>query len=158
MKIRQNTLAAEGLQELVFSICFCCHQWHKTWHPMVLLIWYYKKDLRSCSSSHRFSDLKTNLIFKKICWSIHATVNEKTVQGNLWGEGALINSITWNCALIYLYNCKITFFVPQNVRPAGRAGTLLEWLVAEGNTTPILSRAFYQSIELAIVKTCLQHD
>ena len=138
---------------------------------MVLLIWYYKKDLRSCSSSHRFSDLKTNLILKiamdwlirekrekKFAGQFTPQLTRKTVQGNLWGKGALINSITWNCALIYLYNCKITFFVPQNVRPAGRAGTLLEWLVAEGNTTPILSRAFYQSIELAVVKTCLQHD
>ena len=138
----------------------------------VLLIWYCKKDLRSCSSSQRFSGLKTNLILKiamdwlireknakrKFAYQFTPQLTRKAVQVNLWGEGALINSITWNCALIYLYNCKITFFVPQNVRLAGRAGTLLEWLVAEGNTTPILSRAFYQSIELAVVKTCLQHD
>ena len=130
-----------------------------------------KKDFESRNSSQQFSDLETNLILKIVMdWLIRKNaerkfasqftpqLTRKAVQGSLWGEGALIKNITWNCALIYLYNCKITFFVPQNVRPAGRAGTLLEWLVAEGNTTPILSRALYQSIELTVVKTCLQHE
>ena len=130
-----------------------------------------KKDFESRNSSQQFSDLETNLILKIVMdWLVRKNarrkfasqftpqLTRKAVQVSPWGEGALTKNITWNCALIYLYNCKITFFVPQNVRPAGRAGTLLEWLVAEGNTTPILSRAFYQSIQLTVVKTCLQHD
>ena len=75
---------------------------YKSWFfRFVLLIWYCKKDLRSCSSSQRFSDLKTNLILKiamdwlisektrkEICLSIHATVNKKSCSGKPLRRGS----------------------------------------------------------------------